>query len=134
MIFIIQTLPNITNLFRVLVCSKFGISTQDVSSVQNYLMNKGFTVTNIPANGAYIETIGSVAKIQQTFNTQINNYLTKNGKVVYSNDRAITLDQEINDKVSFITGFRQYIKNAPSVRGYWCITQCSRNARQWFHN
>lgn len=92
---------------------KFGISTQDVSSVKNYLMNKGFTVTNIPANGAYIETIGSVAKIQQTFNTQINNYLTKNGKVVYSNDRAITLDQEINDKVSFITGLDSISKMRP---------------------
>jgi subtilase family serine protease len=92
---------------------KFGTSTQDISSVKNYLVNKGFTVTNVAGNGAYIEAIGSVAKIQQTFNTQINNYLTKNGKVAYSNDRAITLDQEINDKVSVITGLDNVSKMHP---------------------
>lgn len=103
---------------------KFGTSTQDISTVKNYLVNKGFTVTNIAGNGAYIEAIGNVAKIQQTFNTQINNYLTKSGKVVYSNDRAITLDQEINDKVSFITG----LDNVSKMRPQYVATGALPNA------
>jgi subtilase family serine protease/uncharacterized membrane protein len=64
--------------------AQFGASDQDISTIETWLGNHGFSVTAVhPGKGA-IEFSGSVAQMRDAFHTQIHKYVV-NGETHYAN-------------------------------------------------
>ena len=70
--------------------ASYAPSNADVSAVQDWLRSQGFTVTQTLPSGMYVEASGSVAQVEQTFGSQVNNY-SYQGKTVRSNTTALSL-------------------------------------------
>ncbi len=64
--------------------AQFGASDQDISTIETWLGNHGFSITAVhPGKGA-IEFSGSVAQLRDAFHTQIHKYVV-NGETHYAN-------------------------------------------------
>jgi subtilase family serine protease len=63
---------------------QFGPADQDVSAVQTWLGNHGFSVTRVNAGKGSIEFSGSVGQLREAFHTQIHKYVV-NGETHYAN-------------------------------------------------
>ena len=52
----------------------FAPARASVAAVQHWLRSRGFTITRTLPSGMYVEASGSVARVEKTFSTRINNY------------------------------------------------------------
>jgi trimeric autotransporter adhesin len=64
--------------------AQFGASDQDVSTIETWLGNHGFSVKGANPGKGTIEFSGSVAQLRDTFHTQIHKYVV-NGETHYAN-------------------------------------------------
>jgi hypothetical protein len=64
--------------------ASFGISEQDLETVEAWLQSEGFTVNSVPASRNFITFSGTFGQVAQAFHTSIHSYLI-NGVRHYSN-------------------------------------------------
>ena len=64
--------------------AQFGAADQDISTIETWLGNHGFSVTKVAAGKGAIEFSGSVAQMRETFHTQIHKYVV-DGATHYAN-------------------------------------------------
>lgn len=81
----------------------------NVNAVKQYLIAQGLNVDSVPANNAFISVRTTVAHAEQAFGVTINNYHF-NGKVSFSNDRAVALEANIATLISGISGLNNFAK------------------------
>ncbi len=70
--------------------ASYAPAASDVSAVRQWLSGQGFTVRNTFQSGMYVQASGSVAQIEKTFGTTVDNYSYK-GQTVRSNTTALSL-------------------------------------------
>ncbi len=79
---------------------RFGVSTNDVRQVTDWLISRGFTIDEIPAGGRSIVFSGATAAVEAAFHTSMRRYNVA-GKVHYAN----ATDPEIPEALaSVVTG------------------------------
>jgi trimeric autotransporter adhesin len=64
--------------------SQFGAADQDISTIETWLGNHGFSVTGVNPGKGTLEFSGSVAQMRDAFHTQIHKYVV-NGETHYAN-------------------------------------------------
>ena len=64
--------------------AQFGASDQDIATIQTWLANHGFNVTQVNPGKATLEFSGNVAQMREAFHTQIHKYVV-NGETHYAN-------------------------------------------------
>ncbi len=70
--------------------ASYAPSSADVAAVKNWLQSQGFSVTKTLPSGMYVEASGSVARVEQAFGAQVDNY-SYLGKTVHANNAALSL-------------------------------------------
>ena len=65
--------------------AEFGLSQQDLQTVQNWLTSQGFTVNRVYQNGIVIDYSGTAGLVRQTFHTEIHNIVLPNGEAHVAN-------------------------------------------------
>lgn len=74
-----------------------------VQQVQAYLQSQGFQMSGISSNGLLINASGTVAQAQQSFQTQIDIYQSKN-RIFYANSNPPSMPADISQLVISIGG------------------------------
>ncbi len=69
------------------VLASYGPTSSDVSAVTSYLKTQGFTNVATARNNLLVQATGTVAQIQQAFNTSLETY-NFDGKPVYANTQS----------------------------------------------
>ncbi|HEV2133221.1 MAG TPA: protease pro-enzyme activation domain-containing protein [Terracidiphilus sp.] len=64
--------------------ARFGPSTQDIATVENWLSDQGFTINKIEPGNQTLDITGTVGLLQSAFHTQIRKYMV-NGQLHYAN-------------------------------------------------
>ena len=64
--------------------ASFGISAQDLQTVETWLESEGFKIENVPASGNMIQFSGTFGQVGQAFHTSMHSYVIK-GVQHYSN-------------------------------------------------
>ncbi len=64
--------------------AQFGTADQDISTVETWLGNHGFSITKVNPGKGTLEFSGSVAQLRDAFHTQIHKYAV-NGETHYAN-------------------------------------------------
>ena len=70
--------------------ARYAPASSDVAAVQSWLRTQGFSVTDTLPSGMYVEATGSVAQVESTFGSQLDNY-SYLGKTLRANTTALTL-------------------------------------------
>jgi subtilase family serine protease len=84
--------------------ARYAPASADVAAVQGWLRSQGFQVTKTLPSGMYVEASGTVAQVEKTFATSLNNY-SYQGKKVRANATALSLPASTPAAVSsVITG------------------------------
>ena len=64
--------------------AQFGPSPQDISTVEKWLSDQGFTINNLEPGNQTLDVSGSVGQLQSAFHTQVHKYMV-NGQLHYAN-------------------------------------------------
>lgn len=84
--------------------SRYAPASSSVAAVQSWLRSEGFQVTTTLPSGMYVEASGTVAQVESTFDTTVNNY-SYLGKEVRANATELSLPANTPAAVSsVITG------------------------------
>jgi subtilase family serine protease len=75
--------------------ARFAPSQADVSAVQKWLRDAGFTVDYTPTNGHYVAAEGSVAQAEAAFNTTIGLY-AKGDLTLHAPEAALSVPASLN--------------------------------------
>lgn len=86
---------------------RFSPPDSEIKAITQYFASKGFNIGIVPDNHAYIPLSGSVAQFSQEFQIKINNY-NNAGKQSYSNDRPISINSEVANSISNVTGLDNF--------------------------
>ena len=70
--------------------ARYAPASSDVAAVQGWLRSEGFQVTKTLPSGMYVEASGSVAQVEKTFATTLNNY-SYQGQTVRANATELSL-------------------------------------------
>ena len=70
--------------------ARYAPTRASVTAVQGWLRSQGFHITTTLRSGMYVEASGSVAQVEHTFATKLNNY-SYLGKTVRANSTALSL-------------------------------------------
>jgi hypothetical protein len=54
--------------------AQFGVSPQDVQTVETWLRSQGFQITSVPASANFIQFSGTVGGLEQAFRTSMHSY------------------------------------------------------------
>lgn len=87
--------------------AQFGLSSQDIAAVTNWLTSKGFAVTDVARSSNSVSFSGTAAQIQQAFGTTIHQ-LTVDGEQHFSNLTDPVLPASISAVVSTISGLNDF--------------------------
>jgi pseudomonalisin len=52
----------------------FGVATQDLDAIKNYLISNGFSIDEVPTGGRTLSFSGTVAQVKKAFHTEIHHY------------------------------------------------------------
>lgn len=110
--------------------AKFSPTDSDVSRVQSWLRDQGFTIGVVPDNNKYVEAIGTVAKAAKAFDTSFATF-SYQGQTMRSNTRPLSVPSSLSEVQAVIgldesanlvhmdasppAGFR----NAPPCSQWW---------------
>ncbi len=87
--------------------AQFGLSSQDLAKVSQWLTSQGFTVTGVARSSNFLTFTGSVAQVEQAFGTSIHS-VSFNGEQHYSNLTDPVLPASIAAVVGDITGLNNF--------------------------
>jgi pseudomonalisin len=83
--------------------SEFGPTSAQLTAVQNYLTNEGFTSVTPAANNLLVEANGNAAQVEKAFNTTLKEY-SFNGATVYLNSTAAQVPESLSGIVVAVLG------------------------------
>lgn len=87
--------------------AQFGLSSQDLAKVSQWLTSQGFTVTGTAPSSNFLTFTGSAAQVEQAFGTSIHN-VSYNGEQHYSNLTDPVLPASIAAVVGDIAGLNNF--------------------------
>ncbi len=87
--------------------AEFGLSSQDLAKVSQWLTSQGFTVTGTARSSNFLTFTGSVAQVEQAFGTSIHT-VSYNGEQHYSNLTDPVLPESIAAVVGDIAGLNNF--------------------------
>jgi subtilase family serine protease len=106
---------------------RFSPSKVAVAAVRAWLVSKGFTVTDVPANRLYVAATGTVAQAEAAFGVKMNVYKVQ-GASLRALAEAPTIPAALSGVVTGIVGLSQHAMKpliiAPPPAGY-------RNGQPW---
>jgi subtilase family serine protease len=79
--------------------ARYAPARSDVAAVQGWLRSQGFQVTKTLPSGMYVQASGSVAQVEKTFATTLNNY-SYQGTTVRANATELSLPSNVPAAVS----------------------------------
>lgn len=82
---------------------QYSPAQSDVSAVQNWLRNAGFTVVNTPDSGSYVAVEGTVAQANAVFATTLGEY-SAYGQTLRAPETAPSVPAQLAGKVSAVLG------------------------------
>ena len=82
----------------------FGPLPQSETAIVNYLRAQGFTITATYPNHLLVDAVGTVAKAEQAFQVQINNYRSTTGHEFFANDSNPSLPVDIAPLIASVSG------------------------------
>ncbi len=80
--------------------AEFGPSAADLATLTGFLQSEGFTVNNAGKSGMFVDFTGTVAQVQATFHTEIDNLRLANGDERYSAVREAQMPEALAPVVS----------------------------------
>jgi subtilase family serine protease len=86
---------------------QFGMSSADLAKVSAWLQQEGFTVTSVPQSSNAIGFSGSIAAVENAFQTQIHNYQV-NGETHFANATQISVPSAFAGVVSSVRGLDDF--------------------------
>jgi len=101
----------------------FAPTPDQVQQVVTYLQSAGLTVTSVAPNNQLIDASGTVAQVQQAFNTQINTYQL-GARTFYANAAAPAVPASISPLIASISGLDNSVQYQPLYQ-----LQASRHQR-----
>ena len=58
----------------------FGVASQDLNAIKNYLIDAGFSIDEVQAGGRSLTFSGTAAQVKNTFHTEIHHYIWQGEK------------------------------------------------------
>lgn len=90
----------------------FAPTSDQVQQVVTYLQSQGLTVIGVASNNLLIDVSGTVAQVQQAFNTQINTYQL-GARTFYANAAAPAVPASISPLIASISGLDNSVQYQP---------------------
>ena len=90
----------------------FAPTSDQVQQVVAYLQSQGLTVTGVASNNLLIDVSGTVAQVEQAFNTQINTYQL-GARTFYANAAAPAVPASISPLIASISGLDNSVQYQP---------------------
>lgn len=90
----------------------FAPTSDQVQQVVTYLQGQGLTVTGVASNNLLIDASGTVAQVEQAFNTQINTYQL-GARTFYANAAAPAVPASISPLIASISGLDNSVQYQP---------------------
>jgi subtilase family serine protease len=88
------------------VRSLYAPDQQTVATVRNWLSTAGFTLSNEPANNAYVEATGTVDQAQRAFGVHLGEYSVQ-GMTLRAADRELSVPSTVAPSVLGVIGVDQ---------------------------
>jgi subtilase family serine protease len=111
--------PNSANYGKFLSDAEFNSlyapRASDLAAVQSHLTSHGLSITETPANNAYVSAKGTVAQVEAAFGTQIGQY-NVNGKLRRAPLGAPTLPASLAAVVKGTLGLVEPVKMKPMIK------------------
>ncbi|HEY4676612.1 MAG TPA: S53 family peptidase, partial [Candidatus Angelobacter sp.] len=86
---------------------QFGPSSQDVTQIQNWLKQHGFTIGIVARSGRWMEFSGTVTQVEETFQTSMRQYLLA-GKLHIANDGDISIPKAVSPVVQGVLSLHSF--------------------------
>src|SRR6266568_2046806 len=93
----------------------FAPTSDEVQQVVAFMQLQGLTVTSVASNNLLIDATGSVAQVQQAFNTQINDYQI-GSHIFYGNAAPPSVPAVLSSLITSVGGLDNSIQYQPHVR------------------
>jgi kumamolisin len=94
----------------------FGPTDGQVQTVKKYFANKGFKINYVSGNNLTINVQASVAKVEKTFSTTINDYQSPEQKKFFANATPPIIPREVSGGVQTISGLDNSSAPLPRFR------------------
>jgi subtilase family serine protease len=85
---------------------QFAPSQADVTAVQQFLHNAGFTIVDTPSNNHFVAAEGTVAQAEAAFGVQLGEY-SAYGKTLRAPESAVSVPSSLGAIVQSVTGLDQ---------------------------
>src|SRR5262249_43384487 len=86
---------------------RFGLSTNDVTKVADWIAAQGFQVDYIPKSRTYISFSGTAAQVRAAFDTEVHRY-TWHGRQHFANVRDVAIPVDLEAIVYPPTGLDDF--------------------------
>jgi hypothetical protein len=96
--------------------AQFGISDQDLQTVETWLQTQGFQIDAVPVSHNVIQFSGTTGQIAQAFHTSIHSYLV-NGKVYHANSSNPQIPAALAAVVSGISPLNDFRAHPEHILG-----------------
>jgi uncharacterized protein (TIGR03437 family) len=93
---------------------RFGVSQDDLNTIQTWLEGQGFQIANVARGRNWIAFSGTAAQAEAAFQTEIHQYMV-NGEMHFANAQNPTVPAAFNGVVSAIHGLHDF-RMKPSKR------------------
>jgi subtilase family serine protease len=108
----------------------FAPEQSDLDEVTQYLTSQNLTITKVHSNRMVIDVSGSVAEIENAFQTEVHNYVAKDGRIVSSITSDPVVPDAIATHVNGIVGLNNFSKykkflKQQAEQGHMTVTQAN---------
>jgi subtilase family serine protease len=93
--------------------ARFAPSPQDLENVSQYLSSRGLSVTKTHSNNLIVDVEGSVSTVENAFQIELHDYLSADGRIVYSATSDPSVGDEVLPKVNAIVGLNNFSVKKP---------------------
>lgn len=94
--------------------SRFGLSASDLTSIEAWLEQQGFSIDRVSDSSTSISFSGSVAQVESAFQTEIHHYNVR-GKTHFANATQISIPAAFGDVVQSVRNLDDF-RPQPQVR------------------
>ena len=97
--------------------SHFGIASQDMDTIKNYLIGKGFKIDHIAAGGRSIMFSGTAVQVKNAFHTDIHHYVCQGEKHI-ANEIDPQIPAALSDVVGGIINLNDFYSHSLVIKTY----------------
>src|SRR5690606_35908804 len=84
--------------------ARFAPSTEEVNQISSYISSRGMRVVNIHNNNLIMDVEASTSAVEDTFEVEIHDYVTSEGRSAHAPTSDPTLSEKLNGRVRAIAG------------------------------